>query len=167
VRTTNEKLRFAFLIVIVFFSARPAFGEELGQLPFGLKYFMSASEVKNQLAALKGYEVSTENSKEFAFLASDSMTKTKTGLFLKLTSKGLVDVTSGRYEMTKTQFDKYFSQMMGEVQRMKIEGLSTIIEDPENMLYVYRDDVQYLSVGAGKNSSGYKVELSFTEINQY
>jgi hypothetical protein len=153
-----------FFCALVLFSTHSAFSADNSQLPLGLKYFMTASEVKSQLAALKEFEVPTDDPDIVAFSVPDRSTKTKTTLFVRLASKGLVEVTSGRYEMTESQFGEYFPQMMAAVEEWKNAGISTVVEDPENMIYVYKDDIQYVTVGASKNTEGYHVYIKFTEV---
>ena len=56
------------------------------------------------------------------------------------------------------------SKMMAAVEEWKNAGISTVVEDPENMIYVYKDDIQYVTVGASKNTEGYHVYIKFTEV---
>jgi hypothetical protein len=161
---TIKMMRRAFglvfaLVVIV----KPAYAAEVGQLPLGLQYFISVGEAKSHFKMMKDDQVQTGERNQLAFIVSDPVSKTKTGMFLKFNSRGLVEVTSGRYEMTQRQFKDYMPQMMAKIKEMKKTGIQTVVESPENNLYIYKDAIQYVTIGVSLNNRGHQVELSFTE----
>ena len=149
-----------FFIVLVI---NPALSEEAGQLPLKLKFFMTKHEVKDHLKAFIGYKVDARDPNKMAFLIPDTLTKTTTGMFLKFYSNRLVEITTGRYGMKKRYYDKYMKEMMSKVSQWKRDGIETVIESPENNMYVYRDLKQYVTVSGAKYKTGLQVTISFTE----
>jgi hypothetical protein len=84
-------------------------------------------------------------------------------MFLMFYSNKLVEITTGRYGMKKGYYDKYMKEMMSKVSQWKRDGIETVVESPENNMYVFRDLKQYVTVSGAKYKTGLQVTISFTE----
>ena len=156
-------LRLFLSIFFIIVAVQPVVGAEAGLLPLNLKFSMSKYEVMDHLKAFHGYKIDAGSPNKIAFLIPDTLTKTKTGMFLKFYSNRLVEITTGRYGMKKRYYDKYMKEMMSKVSQWKRDGIETVIESPENNMYVYRDLKQYVTVSGAKYKTGLQVTISFTE----
>ena len=156
-------LRLFLSIFFIIVAVQPVVGAEVGQLPLNLKFFMSKQEVMGHLKPFLGYKVDAGGPNKIAFLIPDTLTKTKTGMFLKFYSNSLVEVTTGIYEMKKGYYDKYMKEMMAKVSQWKRDGIETVVESAANNMYIYRDLKQYVTVSGAKYKTGFQVELTFTE----
>ena len=154
-------LRLFLSIFFIIVAVQPVVGAEAGLLPLNLKFFMSKHEVMDHLKAFHGYKIDAGSPNKIAFLIPDTLTKI--GMFLKFYSNRLVEITTGRYGMKKRYYDKYMKDMMSKVSQWKRDEIETVIESPENNMYVYRDLKQYVTVSGAKYKAGLQVTISFTE----
>ncbi|MEQ9487633.1 MAG: hypothetical protein RIM72_01430 [Alphaproteobacteria bacterium] len=130
-------------------------------LPLGLQYMMQKDEVSNLLRAFGQYQIDTVDRHMLAYIIPDPATDSKTGLFLQFYNGGLVQVTSGRYEMTKVLYDVYFPKILATRDRLKQLGVTTLSEVPADAFYAYSDDISYIIISGGQWDVGYKAEIAF------
>jgi len=109
------------------------------------------------------YQVDSNAENLLAFVIPDPATKTKNGLFIEFDNGKLVEITSSKSGMNKQLYSEYLNNLLVNAERWKASGVSVVLESKENSLYVYKDQRSYMTIGGGKLSNKYFVDISFTE----
>lgn len=160
-------MRLQLCLICFLLSVTPlVFAQGRGQLPLGLEYFMSSSEVESQLSELSGYKIDDGQVNTLAYMVPADGGETKNGIFLKFDATGLVEIASMKTDMKKPMYDQYMRKMQDRAETWKEAGVETVWEDDTNTIYIYRDERSRISISGSelsKSADRYSVTLTFTE----
>jgi hypothetical protein len=65
---------------------------------------------------------------------------------LKFDNDKLVQITDDEVGMDKSRFDSQFKKLIASTVRWKAQGCKAVIENDDQMFYLYKDSRSYMSV---------------------
>jgi hypothetical protein len=118
------------------------------------------------MKAMEQYRVPPPSANELAYVAPDSMSSTKNGLFVKFERDKLVEISSMKTGMSQEAYNKYMDALVAKTKEWINLGMKQVMADKLNAFYLYQDDRSYVSVSGtsvADKSATKSVTLTYSE----
>jgi hypothetical protein len=165
-----KSVRLVWIIALLLGTAT-CWAQSQSTLPLGLRFGMTKAQVRTQLVAIDAFFMGETSPTEIAYVVPDEMTKTKNGIFLQFSKSGLVEIASAKSNMDKALYEQYLKSLREQSSKWVSQGVVRIQEDVGNALFMYQDDISFISISglspAPVGTATGTVTLTFTERKHY